>query len=113
MAANNLASGFGDDWYHIGSDDTVVEHTDEGLDTVECTFSYTLPVNVENLVLRSAWASIGVGNDLSNHLDARTSSAITLYGGSGDDTYYLGRETQRQSNTPDKASTPCSSSKTT
>ena len=92
MAANDLAGGFGDDWYHIGSDDTVVEHTDEGLDTVECTFSYTLPVNVENLVLRSAWASIGVGNDLSNHLDARTSSAITLYGGSGDDTYYLGRD---------------------
>lgn len=97
-AANVLAGGAGDDLYLVGSGDTVVEYSDNGIDTVRSSVSYTLSGNVENLLLTGSDAKDGYGNSLNNLLDGLggstaaeyNSSADNLYGGTGDDTYILG-----------------------
>ncbi len=110
-----LIGGAGDDIYYTGaastldrfSDDleTVVEAANEGTDTViVATYSYSLSVNVENLVaqwLSFAWQSGGAfvqrmftGNALDNIIDAsamrlngsNTLAPTRLDGGQGADT---------------------------
>lgn len=60
-------------------------------DTVRSSISYQLGNYLENLTLIGSEPISGTGNEADNILDgASNSAANVLYGGKGDDTYYLG-----------------------
>ncbi|WHZ29132.1 MAG: Alkaline phosphatase [Nitrospira sp.] len=87
--ANVLTGRAGNDTYVVGADDTVVELTGGGTDTIQTGVSATLGANVENLTLTSSASLIGVGNELDNVLKADGSISV-LAGGDGNDTYIIG-----------------------
>lgn len=81
-----MLGGAGDDTYDVSSSaDHVVEQPGQGIDTIRTWLaSYTLPANVENLVLTgTGWCS-GTGNALDNRITGN-GSPNTLAGGAGDD----------------------------
>jgi Ca2+-binding RTX toxin-like protein len=83
---DRLVGGAGNDTYIVDSaGDVVVEAAGEGTDEVQAHASFTLPANVEKLVLLGDSALRGTGNTLANALTGN-SSANTLSGGSGNDT---------------------------
>jgi Ca2+-binding RTX toxin-like protein len=74
--ANQLQGGLGDDWYVLEANDTVIELTGEGTDTVEArTATAVLANNVENLIFGGTGNFTGTGNAAAN----------TLTGGGGAD----------------------------
>lgn len=88
----------GDDTYLVDSSgDEVVEEEDGGTDTVLSTVTYTLPDQVEKLVLTGRAAIDGTGNDLDNEITGNDRANVldgrggvdTLRGGKGDDVYVL------------------------
>lgn len=83
--ADTLAGGLGDDLYFVdNSMDVVAEFENEGYeDIVISTVDYTLPENVEYLLLQGN-ARIGVGNAGDNSLQGNEFNN-TLYGGDGND----------------------------
>ena len=88
--ADTMTGGLGDDVYLVDSTaDVVNELAAQGVDTVVTTVTYTLAVNVENLMLTGATAINGTGNGLNNVLTGN-SAANVLTGGAGDDTYLVG-----------------------
>lgn len=87
--ADTLIGGNGDDVYLIdNAADIVIEATNEGTDTVSTALSYTLGINVENLILTGATAVNGTGNSLNNTLTGN-SAINTLSGGDGNDSYIV------------------------
>lgn len=83
---STLAAGLGDDTYYVThKGDIVVEYPNAGTDTVHTTVSYTLPDNVENLVLDGSDPIDGTGNALDNVLTANGAGNV-LDGGAGHDT---------------------------
>jgi hypothetical protein len=64
----------------------VIENANEGSDTVISIISYTLPENVEKLVLSGASALNGYGNDLANTITGSIANNF-LDGGGGPDTF--------------------------
>jgi Ca2+-binding RTX toxin-like protein len=83
-AADRMIGGPGDDNYRVDhKGDVVVELAGEGADNVTSKISYTLPGDVENLVLAGK-AKTGKGNELANELTG-TAKANVLVGGAGDD----------------------------
>ena len=108
LAGNDTITGnAGDHWLFgdTGNDtfivsDTatkVIELAGEGTDTVKASIDYTLPDNVENLLLQSG-AHVGTGNGLDNVItgnnDGNTLSGLAgddkLNAGSGNDRLYGG-----------------------
>ncbi|MDP3480644.1 MAG: calcium-binding protein [Desulfoprunum sp.] len=84
--ADNLLGGLGNDIYVIdNTGDIVIENTNQGVDTVQSSITYTLGANIENLTLTSTTAINGTGNTLDNVLTGN-SSINTLMGGAGNDT---------------------------
>ncbi|MEW6351947.1 MAG: calcium-binding protein [Thermodesulfobacteriota bacterium] len=82
--SDTMAGSLGNDAYVVdGPDDTVIELANEGIDTVQASFDYTLGADVENLVLFGT-ATVGVGNELDNTLTGND-EANTLLGGAGSD----------------------------
>ncbi|MBK1658100.1 family 16 glycosylhydrolase [Paracraurococcus ruber] len=81
---DTLAGGLGDDVYEDPIGALVLEKPGEGIDTVRIWSGgdYTLPDNVENLVMETG--GIGRGNKLANMLIGKAGSD-TLIGGSGND----------------------------
>ncbi len=89
----------GDDTYHVDeAGDVVVEAGAAGNDTVIATSaSYTLSVNVENLVFAGVGNFTGIGNTLANSLTGGIGNDDlnggtgndTMTGGAGDDTYHV------------------------
>jgi Ca2+-binding RTX toxin-like protein len=73
----------------------VTEHSIEGIDTIKSSVSYTLPAQVENLVLLGTANINGTGNSLNNLIIGNTGNNMlsggggqdTLQGGWGNDTY--------------------------
>lgn len=98
-----LIGGAGDDTYVVGSvGETVIEHLDEGADTVKVAIAtaglgYSLTDNVENGTLTNTVAFNLSGNELVNVLTGNSASnrldggagADTLNGGRGNDTYVV------------------------
>lgn len=101
--ADAMSGGTGNDRYFVDSaTDTVTEGSEEGVDEVRSTASFTLSVNVENLRLLGTGAINGTGNALANTIygneQVNVISALegadvlagyggndTLNGGAGDD----------------------------
>jgi uncharacterized delta-60 repeat protein len=93
--ADTMLGGVGNDVYNVDSRyDVVTELKNQGLDEVQSKVSYTLPVNVENLVLTGTGAIKGIGNGLANSITGNDANNLikgggsndTLLGGLGDDT---------------------------
>ncbi len=108
--ANELAGGLGNDFYIVRAvGDSTIEFADEGIDTVQTTFSiFALQNNIENLTFTdNAAHAAGVGNGLDNvitggtgtddlfgrdgndTLIGGTGAANTLFGQAGDDIYVV------------------------
>jgi Ca2+-binding RTX toxin-like protein len=82
---DTMAGGLGDDTYVLDSTgDVVTEAAGEGNDTVRSAVTYTLPANLENLILTGTSKINGTGNTLDNVLIGN-SAANTLSGGAGND----------------------------
>jgi Ca2+-binding RTX toxin-like protein len=84
MAANVLSGGQGDDIYTLGVGDSVVENANEGIDTVNAMFSYTLGANVEKLTLMGNGHHHATGNSLDNRLQGNNHNN-SLSGDAGND----------------------------
>jgi Ca2+-binding RTX toxin-like protein len=96
--ADTLIGGLGNDAYVVdNAGDVVTENTDEGMDTVRSSVTYTLSANVENLDLTGTAAINGTGNTLDNVLTGDGAANILdggtgadmLIGGLGNDTYFV------------------------
>ncbi|WP_018044645.1 calcium-binding protein [Methylobacterium sp. 88A] len=82
---DTMIGGRGDDTYIVDSPgDTVVEDAGEGNDTVRSSVTYTLPNNVENLVLTGSGNIDGTGNALDNGITGNDGDN-RLDGGAGND----------------------------
>ena len=93
--ADIMIGGLGNDTYFVeNTGDVVTENLNEGTDTVSNRLTYTLPANVENLILTGTTAANGTGNDLNNSITGNSAANQlngqagndTLNGGGGDDT---------------------------
>jgi Tol biopolymer transport system component len=83
---DTLAAGLGDDTYYVNQKgDLVVEYANAGIDTVHASVSYSLPDNVENLVLDGADPLDGGGNRMDNVITGNAAGNV-LAGGGGNDT---------------------------
>jgi Ca2+-binding RTX toxin-like protein len=83
---DEMHGGAGNDLYYVGSAlDTIVESAGEGADTVSASVAFTLPGNVEHLLLTGARSLAGVGNSLANKLTGNAGGNL-LRGGGGNDT---------------------------
>jgi serralysin len=98
LGNNTLRGGAGHDTYVINNAaDLVIEVARQGNDTVRTSIEYTLPDNVENLILLTNQNLSGFGNDRNNqltgnsgdnYLDGRAGND-TMIGGAGDDRYVV------------------------
>ncbi len=80
-----LYGGTGNDTYYLDSTaDVVTDNLNEGMDTVTINLTYTLPANVENLILTGTSAINGSGNDLGNAITGNL-AANQLNGNAGND----------------------------
>ena len=82
----SVTGGAGNDYYIIDRNlllTTVTESSNEGVDTIESSITYTLGTNVENLTLTGTAAN-GSGNSLNNKITGN-STANRLDGAEGND----------------------------
>lgn len=85
---DTLIGGKGNDTYYVDSTkDKIVERKDEGKDTIVTDIDYTLPENVENLILTGTAGLKGIGNNHDNTLSG-TGGNDTLQGKEGNDTLH-------------------------
>lgn len=96
--ADLLAGGPGNDTYFVDNiGDRIVEISTGGTDAVKSSVSYTLPNNVESMVLLGTAAINATGNALANTLVGNSAANVlngaagadTLKGGAGNDTYFV------------------------
>ena len=96
--ADELRGGKGNDTYVVDDrGDVIVEAVNYGTDTVESSVSYTLPANVENIVLTGTGNINAGGNGLKNTLTGNggnnlldgKAGADKMIGGNGNDTYLV------------------------
>ena len=85
--ADTLMGAAGDDTYVVeNAGDVVTENADEGTDLVRAQVSYTLPGNVEDLVLFGSSTISGTGNSADNALTGNAANN-TLTGLAGNDIF--------------------------
>ena len=96
--ADRMTGLGGDDIYYVdNAGDLVIEAANAGNDTVHASISYTLGLNVENLILDGSSAIDGTGNALANTITGNAADNIldgkagadTLIGGDGNDTFIV------------------------
>jgi len=94
-----MAGGKDSDLYYVDSiGDVVSERVNEGYDTIYSPISFTLPANVERLVLTGGDKINGTGNGGDNRIDGNNAINIlsgmdgddTLMGNGGDDSLFGG-----------------------
>jgi Ca2+-binding RTX toxin-like protein len=94
--ADTMLGGAGNDTYFVdNAGDVVVENSNEGSDAVFATVGYTLPANVETLVLQGSADLQGSGNNQANTIYGNAGNnlinggagADTMLGGAGNDTF--------------------------
>ena len=74
---DTLKGEAGNDTYVLDSlEDTIIEETGQGTDTVESAVSYTLGVNLENLILVGDQNLDAFGNALDNSLTGNSGSNV-------------------------------------
>ena len=84
--ADSLLGGAGDDLYRIENfTDLVQEAAGEGEDTISASVGYTLPINVETLLLQGPAGLYGWGNAGDNRIVGAAGND-SLRGGQGNDT---------------------------
>lgn len=84
--ADTMLGGLGNDSYFVeNAGDVATESLNQGTDTVSSRLTYTLPTNVENLILTGAAAVNGTGNGQANRI-TENSANNQLNGGTGNDT---------------------------
>lgn len=80
---DTLVGGLGDDIYIVNDQtETIIENVNEGMDTIESKFTYTLGDNIENLTLTSNNSINATGNSLNNSLRGNDADNV-LNGGAG------------------------------
>lgn len=85
LGRDTMRGGLGNDIYVVSqSNDRVIELTNQGIDLVRSTASFTLGANVEKLTLFGTGNLNGTGNTLHNTLTGN-SGKNTLNGGLGND----------------------------
>jgi len=96
QGADTMIGGDGDDTYYVDNIKDVITEEDQAEsaagddDIVHSTASsYTLPANVEHLIIDGKSKGIATGNDLNNHLTGNA-AVNTLIGLEGDDTFDSG-----------------------
>ena len=84
--ADQLIGGQGNDTYFMGDSttSTMIEHADEGIDTVYAMGSYALSDNVERLFITGSASAEVVGNATDNLLVGNVGDDF-IYGGDGKD----------------------------
>jgi Ca2+-binding RTX toxin-like protein len=99
--ADTMIGGAGNDTYFVDKiGDALVENPAEGSDAVFAGVSYTLPANVETLVLQGSGNLSGTGNALGNSIFGNSGDntldgqggADVLTGGAGNDTFVFQRQ---------------------
>ncbi|MDX1918692.1 MAG: hypothetical protein SFT81_06090 [Candidatus Caenarcaniphilales bacterium] len=100
MGRNRMHGGADNDTYIVNSvNDIVNEKSNENIDAVISSISYSLPANVENLTLTGTDDLNATGNSLRNTIignsgnniitDLTLNDSDILIGGNGDDTYIV------------------------
>ncbi|PTQ88897.1 calcium-binding protein [Agitococcus lubricus] len=98
LGIDTMSGGLGNDTYYVDqSTDSIIESSNQGLDKVFATVSYTLSANLESLTLTGSSSINGTGNILNNIIMGNTGNNIlnggagadTLRGGAGNDTYVV------------------------
>jgi Ca2+-binding RTX toxin-like protein len=88
--ADTMAGGNHNDTYVVDNKgDKVLEHDNEGYDTVLASIDYTLPEFVEKLQLTGFGNTTGTGNGLDNKIFGNDGNNV-LYGMAGDDELHGG-----------------------
>jgi Ca2+-binding RTX toxin-like protein len=109
---DTMNGGTGNDTFVVAqTGDVANENSNEGIDLVQSSVTFTLGANVENLLLTGSSAVSGTGNTLDNlltgnsgsntltgnagndTLDGGTGGTDALRGGQGNDIYVVGRTT--------------------
>jgi len=89
VGADTMEGGAGDDTYIVDNiKDIVIEVAGEGADTVLSSVTYTLSAEVENITATADSITLN-GNAKDNILSDGGRAAVSLKGGSGNDTYLL------------------------
>lgn len=101
---DTLVGGFGNDIYNLklDSSDTILELAGQGTDTVRSFFNYSLPDQIERLILVGETATSGSGNALDNVITTEDAALVsgsvpevnhTILGGDGNDLIQSGSGT--------------------
>ncbi|WP_162052193.1 CARDB domain-containing protein [Gloeothece verrucosa] len=95
LGGDRLIGKAGNDLYIVDSNrDVVIENASEGQDKIQSSVSYTLPANVEDLILTGTANINGTGNELDNTITGNSGNNLlkglagndSLIGGNGNDT---------------------------
>ena len=94
----SVMGGVGNDTFVVDNvGDVVIANYSSGVNTVQSSITYSLPGNVQRLVLTGTAAINGTGNDLNNLITGNSADNVldggvgsdTLTGGLGNDAYYV------------------------
>ena len=85
QGADTMEGGLGNDTYYVeNTGDVVIEGVNAGTDVINSAVTYTLPDNVETLILTGYNAVNGTGNVLGNTITGNNAANI-INGGDGND----------------------------